>query len=169
MRTALTLTLFTLALPITAAAQTNLCAMLPDTDVGAIIGNPVKLSAGNTNSSALGGGAGTMQSQVCNYNPPRGIGTEPNTAMVTITSLASPTAAAQWFKAQLQFLPGVTGKGEPIAGVGDEALSFHQSGAIYVRRKNVMADVHVGRRDLDLDKEVAMGKAVAQKLVANIQ
>ena len=109
-----------------------------------------------------------MQSQICNYNPPGGIGSGPTTAMVTFTETDSPSAAAQWFKAQLQFLPGVTGKGEPIAGLGDEALSFHASGAIYMRKKNVMVDVHVGRRDLDLDKEVAMGKALAQKIAAKV-
>jgi hypothetical protein len=38
-----------------------------------------------------------------------------------------------------------------------------------VRKKNVMADIHVGRRDLDLDKEVAAGKAIAQKLAARVQ
>ena len=167
MRTAFVLTCLTLALPITAAAQTNLCAMLPAADVTAVVGTPVKLSAGKVDT--LPSGTGKIVSQVCNYNPPGGIGSGPTTVMVTVSQTDSPSAAAQWFKAQLQFLPGVTGKGDPIAGLGDEALSFHQSGAIYMRRKNIMADIHVGRRDLDLDKEVAMGKSIAQKLAAKVQ
>jgi hypothetical protein len=110
-----------------------------------------------------------MRGQICNYDPPGGIGSGPTTVLVTITSTDSASTAAQWLKAQLQFLPGVAGKGEPLTGVGDEAVSFHASGSVYMRKKNVIADIHVGRRDLDLDKEVAMGKALAQKLVARVQ
>ena len=143
--------------------------MLPQADVTAVVGTPVKLSEGKIDTTPLGGGLGTTRSQICSYDPPGGIGSGPTTVRVTITSADSPSAAAQLLKAQLQFLPGLTGKGEPVMGLGDEALSFHASGAVYVRKKNVIADVHVGRRDLDLDKEVAMGKALAQKLVARVQ
>jgi hypothetical protein len=158
-----------LALPPAATAQTSLCAMLPQAEVTAVVGTPVKLSEGKMDSSPLGGGLGTMRSQICNYDPPGGIGSGPTTVRVTITSTDSASAAVQWFKAQLQFLPSAAGKGEPLAGVGDEAVSFHASASIYMRKKNVIADIHVGRRDLDLDKEVAMGKTLAQKLAARVQ
>jgi hypothetical protein len=157
------------ALPPAATAETSLCAMLPQADVIGVVGTPVKLSEGKMDTSTLGGGLGSTRSQICSYDPPGGIGSGPTTVRVTITSTDSASAAAQWLKAQLQFLPSLTGKGEPLTGVGDEALSFHASGSVYMRRKNVIADIHVGRRDLDLDKEVAMGKALAQKLAARVQ
>ena len=139
--------------------------MLPAADVTAVVGSPLKLVEGKIDTSPLANGK--MRSQICNYEPPGGIGSGPTTAMVTINSTDSAPAAAQWFKAQLQFTPG--GKGEPLSGVGDEAVSFHASGSVYVRRKNVMANIHVGLRDLNLDKEVAMSKALAQKIAARVQ
>src|SRR4029077_5450673 len=94
-----------LARPADAAGQTSLCAMLPQADVIDVIGEPLKLSEGKIDTATLGGGLGKTRSQICNYEPPGGIGSGPTTVMVTITSTDSPSAAAQWFKAQMQFLP----------------------------------------------------------------
>lgn len=156
-----------LALAPAVAAQTSLCALLPQADVISVIGTPVKLSESKVDTLALRGGK--MRSQTCDYDPPGGIGSGPTTVRVTISSTDSASAATQWFKAQLQFLPGLAGKGEPLAGVGDEAMSFHSAGSVYARKKNVMADIHVGLRDLNSDKEVAMGKALALKIAARVQ
>jgi hypothetical protein len=156
-----------LATATAAAAQTSLCAVLPQADVIGVVGTPEKLSEGKIDTSTLGGGLGKVRSQICNYDPPGGIGSGPITVMVILTMADSPSAMAQWFKAQQQFSPA--GKGEPMSGVGDEALSFHAAGSIDMRKKNVMAHIQVGRRDLDLDKELAMGKAIAQKLATHIQ
>jgi hypothetical protein len=38
-----------------------------------------------------------------------------------------------------------------------------------MRKKNVIADIHVGRRDLDLDKEVAIGKALGAENRASLR
>jgi hypothetical protein len=76
--------------------------MLPHPDVIGIVGTPVKLSEGKTDTSTLGGGLGSTRSQICSYDPPGGIGSGPTTVRVTITSTDSASAAAQWFKAQLQ-------------------------------------------------------------------
>jgi hypothetical protein len=157
------------ALPLTATAQTSLCAMLPSADVAAVVGAPLKLSEGKIETSTLGGGLGKVRSQICNYDPPGGIGSGPTTVMVTMTAADSPSAAAQWFKAQLQFLPSAAGKSDPLTGIGDEAVAFHAAGSVYMRKKSVIADIHVSRRDLGLDKEVAAGKALAQQIAARIQ
>ena len=37
-----------------------------------------------------------------------------------------------------------------------------------MRQKNVIVDIHVGLRDLNLDKEIAMGKALALKIATRV-
>jgi hypothetical protein len=158
-----------LAPPPEATAQTSLCAMLSTTDVTAVVGMPLKLTESKIDTATLGGGAGNVQSQTCNYDPPGGIGSGPTTVRATMTSSASPSQAALWFKTQLQFLPSLAGKADPLAGVGDEAVMFHAAGGVYVRKKNLTADIHVGRRDLDLDQEVAAAKTLARKFAGRVQ
>ncbi|HEX5281831.1 MAG TPA: hypothetical protein VFW28_17255 [Micropepsaceae bacterium] len=149
-----------------ARAQANLCAMLPGADVSSVVGSPVKLDGGSkpeTNKS----GTGTLTSQSCTYDPPGGIGSGPATVRVNITQASSVPLGAQMFKAQMQFNP--VGKGDPVSGVGDEAQSFRAAGSIYMRKKNILADIHVGLRDLNTDRELAMGKALAVKIAARVQ
>ena len=147
-------------------AQTNLCALLSQADVSSVVGTPVKLAEGEPENGLPG--TGMLRNQSCRYDPPGGIGSGPATVRVTFSEGESPAAAAKMFKAQLQFLPGVAGKGEPLSGVGDEAQSFHAPGSVYMRKKNVIVDIHVGLRDLNLDKEIAMGKALALKIATRV-
>jgi hypothetical protein len=154
------------ALAFGAGAQTNLCALLPQSDVSSVVGTPVKLAEGRSENGLPG--TGIVRSQTCNYDPPGGIGSGPATVRVTFSEGESPAAAARMLKAQLQFLPGVAGKGEALSGVGDEAQSFHTPGSVSMRKKAVIVDIHVGLRDLNLDKEVAMGKALALTIAAHV-
>jgi hypothetical protein len=156
-----------LALALPAWAQTNLCSLLPQADVSTVVGTPVKLSDSKVETSPTA--TGTLRTQSCNYGPPGGIGSGPANVRVTISQADSPAVAAQLFKSQAEtILPMIAGKGESLSGVGDEARSFHAPGSVYMRKKNVTADIHVGLRDLDLDKEVAMGKELALKLAARL-
>jgi hypothetical protein len=95
-----------------------------------------------------------------------GIGSGPATVRVNVTEASSAPIAAQMFKVQTQFNPA--GKGEPVSGVGDEAQSYHTAGSIYMRRKNVVVDVHVGLRDLNADRESTMAKELALKIAARV-
>jgi hypothetical protein len=161
-------TLSWVAFPATAQTNPNLCAFLPEAEVSGVVGTPVKLTAGTVETNKTG--AGTLRTQMCNYNPPGGIGSGPTTVRVTISEASSATMAAQLFKAESETLrPMVAGKAEPLSGVGDEAVAFPKPGSVYMRKKNVTVDISVGRRDLDLGKEVALGKQLAQRAAARIQ
>ena len=129
----------------------------------------MKLAASAVETNKTGGG-GTLRSQQCVYDPPRGIGTGPTTVRITISEASSPTIAAQWFKADADTLrPMTAGKGEPLNGIGDEAFAFPKAGAVYMRKKSTLVDISVGRRDLDLREEVDLGKQLAQKAAARIK
>jgi hypothetical protein len=150
-----------------AHAQKSLCSLLPQTDVSSVLGTPMKLSesAIETNSTRTG----SLRSQTCNYGPPGGIGSGPATARVTISEVSPPTAATQMFKAESQTLiPMVAGKAQPLSGLGEEAVAFPAAGSVYVRKKNVLIDIAVGLRDLNRDKEIALGKELAAKATARI-
>ncbi|HEV3056692.1 MAG TPA: hypothetical protein VGY48_00530 [Vicinamibacterales bacterium] len=156
-----------LALALPVRAQTNLCSLLPQADVSSVVGTPVKLADSKIETSTSP--TGTLRTQVCNYGPPGGIGSGPANVRVTISQADSTSVAAQLFKSQAEtLLPMVAGKSEPLSGVGDEARSFHVPGSIYMRKKNVTVDIHVGLVDLNLDKEVAMCKELALKLAARL-
>jgi len=155
---------------ISAGAQisTHLCALLPDADVSAVVGTPVKLVAGAVETTNVGGG--TLRSQQCSYNPPGGIGSGPTTVRVTISEASSPAVAAQMFKVESQTLrPMVAGNAEPVAGLGDEAVAFPKPGSVYMRKKGTIVDISVGLRDLDTVKAIALGKQLAQKAAARVQ
>jgi hypothetical protein len=166
---ALAVTLTWIASPARAQTNSNLCALLPDTDVTAVVGTPVKLSAKPIETNKTGGG-GTLRSQQCDYDPPRGIGTGPTTVRVTISEASSPSVAAQWFKTDAETLrPMGAGNGQRLSGIGDEAFAFQKAGGVYMRKQSVMVDIIVGRRDLDLQKEVDQGKQIAQRAAARIK
>jgi hypothetical protein len=167
-RTIVTLVLATICLAAPGRAQTNLCSLLPDAEVSSVLATPVKLSASaiETNTS----GAVTLRTQVCNYDPPGGIGSGPATVRVTISEASSLSAAAQIFKAESQTLrPMVAGEGKPLSGVGDEAVAFPKPGSVYMRKKNVTVDISVKLRDLNRDREVVLGKVLATKAASRIQ
>jgi hypothetical protein len=161
-------TLSWIALPASAQTNSNLCALLPAADVSAIVGTPVKLSAKPVETSPTGGG-GTMRSQSCVYDPPRGIGTGSTEVRITISEASSPTIATQWFKMYTSLVPSAAGKGEPLSGIGDEALAFPKAGSVYVRKKTTLLDILVSRNDLDLKKDLDLSKQVAQKAATRIQ
>jgi len=141
--------------------------MLPQSDVSSAVGTPLKLTDSKVETNATG--TATLQTQTCNYDPPGGIGSGPTTVRVIITAASSVPIAAQTYKFETQTIrPMVAGKGVPLSGVGDEAQSFHAPGTVYMRKKNIIADIHVGLRDLNLDKEVAMGRELALKIAAHI-
>src|SRR5215831_9320284 len=81
---ALAVTLTWSASPTCAQTNSNLCALLPDTDVTTVVGTPVKLSAKPIETNKTGGG-GTLRSQQCVYDPPAGTGTGPTSARITIS------------------------------------------------------------------------------------
>jgi len=60
------------------------------------------------------------------------------------------------------------GKGEPVS-LGDEAIAYPKAGAVYLRKKNMLADILVTRRDLNLEKELDLSKQLAQKAAARIK
>ncbi len=148
-----------------ANAQANLCALLPESDVSSVIGNPVKLDAGDEERNKAG--SGSFRSRTCNYDPRKGLGTAPNNARVTITESSSPAIAAQMYKVQTQLSPGASSD-VPLKGVGDEAQADPKGGTLYMRKKNISVYVQVGRRDLDVARESAMAKELAQKIAARI-
>lgn len=151
-----------------AQANPNLCALLPEADVSTVVGTPLKLSAGTIETNSTAGG--TLRTQRCSYNPPGGIGSGPTTVRITISQASSPALATQIFKAEAKTLrPMVAGEGQPLTGVGDEAVAFSKSGSVYMRTKSVTVDISVGLRDLNLEKEVALGKQLAQKAAGRIQ
>lgn len=150
-----------------AQGQANLCALLSQGDASSAVGTPVKLADSKVETNTTG--TTTLRTQACNYDPPGGIGSGPATVRVIITDATSAPVAAQIFKFETQTIrPMVAGKGVPLSGVGDEAQSFHAPGSVYMRKKNVIADIHVSLRDINLDKEVAMGRELALKIAARI-
>jgi len=166
---AFAVTLTWIALPARAQTNSNLCALLPDADVSAVVGTPVKLSAKPVETNKTGGG-GTLRSQQCVYDPPAGIGTGPTSARITISEASSPAIAAQWFKMDAETLrPMAAGQGLRLSGIGDEAFAFPKAGAVYVRKNSTLLDILVSRRDLDLQKEIDLGKQLAQKAAARIK
>jgi hypothetical protein len=168
MRRIVTLVLAISCLAAPGRGQTNLCSLLPQADVSSVLATPVRLSdsAIETNTSA----SVTLRTQTCNYDPPGGIGSGPATVRVTISEASSLSAAAQIFKAQSQtLLPMVAGVGQPLSGVGDEAVAFPKPGSIYMRKKNLTVDISVKLRDLNRDREVGLGKELATKAASRIQ
>jgi hypothetical protein len=154
-----------IALPASAQTNSTLCALLPAADVSAVVGTPVKLSAGAVETNKTAGG--TLRSQRCTYDPPKGIGTGPTTVRITITEASAPAIAGQWFKMEASLAP--SGPPQPLSGIGDEAVAFPKSGSVNMRKKSVMLDISVGRRDLDLQKEIEESKQLAQKAATRIQ
>jgi hypothetical protein len=149
-------------------AQTKLCSLLPQAEVSSVLATPVKLSEGAVETNTTG--SGTLRSQTCNYDPPGGIGSGPATVRVTIVEASTPSAAAQLFKVESQTLrPMVAGEARPLSGVGDEAAAFPKPGSVYMRKKNLTVDISVKLRDLNRDREVALGKELATKAASRIQ
>jgi hypothetical protein len=68
-----------------------------------------------------------------------------------------------------EFNPSAAGKGEPLSGVGDEAIAYPKAGAVHLRKKNMLVDILVSRRDLNLQKELDLSKQLAQKAAAQIK
>jgi hypothetical protein len=168
MRRIVTLVLATSCMAAPGRAQTNLCSLLPQADVSSVLATPVRLSEGAIETNTTG--AVTLRTQTCNYDPPGGIGSGPATVRVTITNASSPSAAAQLFKVESQTLrPMVAGEGQPLSGVGDEAVAFPKPGSIYMRKKNLTVDISVKLRDLNRDREVTLGKELATKAASRIQ
>src|ERR1700730_2563133 len=162
MRKIVLLVLATSCLAAPGRAQTNLCSLLPQAEVSSVLATPVKLSEKAIETNTARGV--TLRSQTCNYDPPGGIGSGPATVRVTISEASSPSAAAQLFKAQSEtLLPMVAGEGKPLSG-GDEAVAFPKPGSVYMRKKNVTVDISVKLRDLNRDREVALGKELATKV-----
>lgn len=163
----LVVTLIGITSPGTAQTSTNLCALMPDAEVSAVVGTPVKLSAKPMETNPVGGG-GTLHSQECLYEAPGGIGTGTTSVRIGIDEADSPMVAAKWFKAMSE-LPSGAGKAEPLSGLGDEAIAYPQAGAVHLRKKNMLVNILVSRRDLDLQKELDLSKQLAQKAVARIK
>ena len=164
----ITLVLATSCLAAPGRAQTNLCSLLPQAEVSSVLATPVKLSEKAIETNTARGV--TLRSQTCNYDPPGGVGSGPATVRVTITDASSPSVAAQLFKVESQTLrPMVAGEGQPLSGVGDEAVAFPEPGSVYMRKKNVTVDISVKLRDLNRAREVALGKELATKAASRIQ
>src|SRR6516225_693517 len=108
----LVVTLIGITSPATAQTSSNLCALMPDADVSAVVGTPVKLSAKPIETNKVGGG-GTLHSQECLYEAPGGIGTGTTSVRIGIDEADSPMVAAKWFKAMSE-LPSGAGKAEPL-------------------------------------------------------
>ena len=164
----LVVTLIGITLPASAQTSSNLCALMPDADVSAVVGTPVKLSAKPIETNPVGGG-GTLHSQECLYEAPGGIGTGTTSVRIGVSEADSPAVAATWFKAMAEFNPSAAGKGEPLSGLGDEAIAYPKAGAVYVRKKNMLVNILVSRRDLNLEKELDLSKQLAQKAGARIK
>lgn len=164
---ALAVTLTWIALPARAQTSTNLCALIPDADVSAVVSTPVKLSTKPIETSKVAGG-GTLHSQQCLYEAPGGIGTGTTSVRIGIDEADSPAVAAKWFKAMAELSSGA-GKGAPLNGLGDEAIAYPQAGAVHLRKKNMLIDILVSRRDLNLQKELDLSKQLAQKAAARIK
>ena len=151
-----------------ARAQSPLCSVLPQDDVIRVLSSPVKLTESAIETSKTG--AGTIRTQVCSYEAPPGIGIGPATVRVTVSQVASPSAAAQIFMVKSQTLrPMIAVDTEPLSGVGDEAVVFPKSGTISMRKLNLLVDVSVTLRDLNRDREITLGKELATTVAGRIR
>lgn len=159
--------LVAIASPAIAQTTSNLCTLMPEADVSAVVGTRVKLSAKPIETNKVGGG-GTLHSQQCLYEPPGGIGTGTTTVRIGIDEADSPAVAEKWFKAMAQF-PSGAGKAEAVSGLGDEALAYPAAGSVHLRRKNMLVDILVSRRDLDLGKELELSKQLGRKAVERVK
>ena len=157
----LAVTLAWTASPVSAQTTSNLCALLPEADVSAVVGTQVKLE------SPPPPVAGTPRLQQCIYGTPRG-GKSPTTVRVIFEENTSATVAAQSFQTGTVLLDARRGKkGQPLSGIGDEALAYPME--IMVRKHNMVAHIAVGTGSTMSPKELEQSKQLAQKAAAHIK